>query len=104
METGNFIALGESLQQCYGATVVVPGSSDIEQAASIVNGIGMGAQILPRGKLRDLAAAIAYGDLMVAADTGSARIAAALNVPTITLFDPSWHGRYGQPFLILNLQ
>jgi hypothetical protein len=32
------------------------------------------------------------------------RIAAALKVPTITLFGPSWYERYGQPAPHLNLQ
>ncbi len=100
----NFVTLGKTLQQWYGATVIVPVGSDFEQAAGIVDEIGSGAQILPRGKLRDLAAAIACADLMVAADTGPARIAAALNVPTVTLFGPSWHGRYGQPLPHINLQ
>jgi ADP-heptose:LPS heptosyltransferase len=62
------------------------------------------AQIWPRGSLRDLASVLAEADLMIAADTGLARIAAALNVPTITLFGPSWHGRYGQPAPHINLQ
>lgn len=99
----NFITLGQLLQQRWNATVVVPVGSDLNQAAHIVEGIG-GAQILPRGKLRDLAVALACADLVVAADTGAARIAAGLNVPTITLFGPSWHGRYGQPLPHINLQ
>lgn len=49
------------MQQRYGASIVVPVGSDSEQAASVVNRIG-NVQILPRGKLRDLA------DFMVAAD------------------------------------
>ena len=100
----NFVTLGKTLQQWYSATVIVPVGSDFEQAARIVDKIGSGAQILPRGKLRDLADAIGCADLMVAADTGPARIAAALNVPIITLFGPSWHGRYGQPLPHINLQ
>lgn len=102
--TANFIKLGQTLQQQYGATVIVPVGSTWEQAAGIVEVIGNGARIWPRGNLRELAAAIACADLMVAADTGPARIAAALNVPTITLFGPSWHERYGQPLPHVNLQ
>lgn len=102
--TANFVTLGQTLQQRYGATVIVPVGSELEQAAGIVSEIGNGARIWPRGKLRDLAAAIACADMVVAADTGPARIAAALNVPTITLFGPSWHGRYGQPPPHVNLQ
>jgi ADP-heptose:LPS heptosyltransferase len=100
----NFITLGKVLQRFWGATVIVPVGSNINQSIYIVEEIGGQAQILPRGKLRDLAAALACADLVVAADTGPARIAAALNVPTITLFGPSWHGRYGQPLPHINLQ
>ncbi|MBF2006374.1 MAG: glycosyltransferase family 9 protein [Chlorogloeopsis fritschii C42_A2020_084] len=100
----NFITLGKVLQLLWNATVIVPVGSNLNQSASIVEGIGKEAQILPRGNLRDLAAALACADLVVSADTGPARIAAALNVSTITLFGPSWHGRYGQPPPHVNLQ
>lgn len=100
----NFITLGQILQQRWGATVVVPVGSDEPQAICIAEGIGGEARIFPRGKLRDLAAALACADFVIAADTGPARIAAALNVLTITLFGPSWHGRYGEPPPHFNLQ
>src|SRR5215217_5996623 len=54
--------------------------------------------------LRELAAALSFADIAVGADTGPARIAAALGVPTVTLFGPSWHGRYSQPPPHPNLQ
>ncbi len=100
----NFIHLGWSLQQRWGGTVIVPIGSSVNQATNIAKGIGGNARIFPRGKLRDLASALSFADLVVAADTGPARIAAAVNVPTITLFGPSWHGRYGQPPPHVNLQ
>ncbi|GAA6624065.1 glycosyltransferase family 9 protein [Scytonema sp. NUACC26] len=100
----NFITLGQILQQRWNATVVVPVGSNEQQALAIAKGIGGEAQIFPRGKLRDFAATLACGDLVIASDTGPARIAAALNVLTITLFGPSWHGRYGQPSPHINLQ
>jgi ADP-heptose:LPS heptosyltransferase len=99
----NFITLGKILQQRWDATAIVPVGSDAKQATYIAEKI-WGARVLPRGKLRDLAAALACADLVIAADTGPARIAAALNVPTLTLFGPSWHGRYGQPSPHVNLQ
>ncbi|MBV9387684.1 MAG: glycosyltransferase family 9 protein [Chroococcidiopsidaceae cyanobacterium CP_BM_ER_R8_30] len=100
----NFVTLGQSLQQQYGATVIVPVGSDLELSVKIAEAIGKSARILPRGKLRHLAATLACADLVVAADTGLARIAAVMGVPTITLFGPSWYGRYGQPLPHLNLQ
>jgi ADP-heptose:LPS heptosyltransferase len=100
----SWIALGRALQQQFGATTIVPIGSDMEQAEQIVRAIGGAAQLWQRGSLRQLAAGMATADLVIAADTGAARIAAALNVPTITLFGPSWHGRYGQPVPHINLQ
>lgn len=100
----SFIALGRALQEHYDASIIIPVGADEEQAAGIASGIGGTARIWPRGSLRDLMAAMNGADLMVAADTGVARIAAALRVPTITLLGPSWYGRYGQPAPHVNLQ
>ncbi len=100
----NFVTLGQSLQHRYNATVMVAVGSDLALSARIATAISGSADVLPRGSLRNLAAALACADLVIAADTGSARIAAALNVPTITLFGPSWHQRYGQPPPHINLQ
>lgn len=100
----NFVELGQTLQHDYGASILVPVGSDQTQAEQIVAGMGAAAHLWPRRSLRELAAVLACTDLVVAADTGVARIAAALDVPTITLFGPSWHGRYGQPSPHVNLQ
>lgn len=100
----NFIQLGQALQQYYQATILIPVGADPQQANRIAAGIGKAAQIWPRSSLRTLAAVLAQGDLVIAPDTGPARIAAALGVPTITLFGPSWHERYGQPSPHVNLQ
>ncbi len=100
-----FIALGKALQQQYGgATILVPVGSDPTQSEQIAQSIGGSALTWERRSLRELAAVLAEADLVVAADTGPARIAAALNVPTITLLGPSWQGRYGQPHPHTNLQ
>lgn len=99
-----FIAIGQALQQQYDATVIVPVGSDAVQAQQIVAAVGGTACLWQRGSLRSFAAAVSQADLMIAADTGPARIAAALDVPTVTLFGPSWSGRYGQPAPHLNLQ
>lgn len=100
----HFMTLGRALQEQYGATIIVPVGEDVEQAQQIVQGIGGTAQLWKRGSLRTLAAMMAEANLVVAADTGPARIAAALKIPTITLFGPSWQGRYGQPAPHINVQ
>jgi ADP-heptose:LPS heptosyltransferase len=100
----NFIALGRALQKNDGASVVVPVGASVEQAMSVVSSIGGTARLWQQGTLRSLAAMLSQVDIMVASDTGPARIAAAVGVPTITLFGPSWHQRYGQPKPHVNLQ
>jgi ADP-heptose:LPS heptosyltransferase len=100
----SFVTLGRALRQRYDATVIIPIGSDADLAEGIAGEIGGTACIWPRGSLCGLATAMDGADLAVGADTGVARIAAALKVTTITLFGPSWYGRYGQPAPHLNLQ
>jgi ADP-heptose:LPS heptosyltransferase len=99
---GSWGALGRALRERHGAGIVVPVGSDEGQAGRVA-GLA-GGTVLPRGTLRELAAALSHADLVVGADTGPARIAPSLRVPTVTLFGPSWHGRYGQPPPHANLQ
>ncbi|MDQ3639594.1 MAG: glycosyltransferase family 9 protein [Actinomycetota bacterium] len=96
--------LGRALTDHYGADVIVSAGSDPEQASRVARLIGNRARVCPRGTLRELAAALSHADLAVGADTGPARIASTLGVPTVTLFGPAWHGRYGQPPPHVNLQ
>ena len=98
----NWGSSGRVLADRHGAGIVVPVGSDPEQASRVA-GLA-GGQVWPRGTLRGLAAALSHADLAVGADTGPVHIAAALGVPTLTLFGPSWHGRYGQPPPHANLQ
>lgn len=100
---GHFVQLGQALQQ-QGATVIVPMGAAPAPAIPIVNGLGDTARVWEQGSLRSLAALMATVDLVIAADTGPAHLAAALHTPTITLFGPAWHDRYGQPDPHLNLQ
>jgi len=77
------------------------------QLADALRTAASGGTLRPGDRLpstRELAAALSHADLAVGADTGAARIAAASGVPTVTLFGPSWHGRYGQPSPHANLQ
>ena len=97
-----FVTLGQQLQQRYDAVIYVP-EGDGDRSEAIASQIP-NAQIWPHGPLRQFAGLLARMDITVAADTGPARISAALKVPTITLFGPSWQGRYGQPAPHVNLQ
>jgi len=102
--TESFIEIGMALNQTYSGTILVTIGANLEDAIVIQTGIGQNAQRLPKLPLRQLSAILAEADLAIAADTGLARIAAALQVPTITLFGPSWYERYGQPTPHINLQ
>ncbi|MBF2075019.1 MAG: glycosyltransferase family 9 protein [Synechococcales cyanobacterium C42_A2020_086] len=98
-----WIHLGRALQS-QGASLLIPVGAEADLADAIAQGIGGSTPLWPRGSLRSLAAVMAVADLVIAADTGLAQIAAALQVPTLTLFGPSWHERYGQPAPHINLQ
>ncbi|MBW4524403.1 MAG: glycosyltransferase family 9 protein [Phormidium tanganyikae FI6-MK23] len=95
----NFIELGQKLE----ASIVVLVGSDREQAVFVSNRIP-NAKLWELGTLRELAAMLSQTDLMIAGDTGAARISAAVGTPTITLFGASWYERYGQPKPHVNLQ
>ncbi|MDQ3637518.1 MAG: glycosyltransferase family 9 protein [Actinomycetota bacterium] len=97
-------ALGRALGNRHGADVVVPIGSNPEQASRVARLVGERARVWPRGSLRELAAALSCADIALGADTGPLRIAATLGVPTVMLFGPAWHGRYGQPPPHANLQ
>ncbi|HEY9880589.1 MAG TPA: glycosyltransferase family 9 protein [Leptolyngbyaceae cyanobacterium] len=101
--TDHFVALGQALRERYNASLIVPEGGSPEQVAAITRNLPQ-AQPWPRGSLRQLAALFAQVDCVVAGDTGPARIAAAMGTPTVTLFGPSWRGRYGQPDPHINLQ
>ncbi|MDO9599068.1 MAG: lipopolysaccharide heptosyltransferase I [Azoarcus sp.] len=65
-----------------------------ERAKRIVAGIP-GASVLPRLTLTDLAAELAEASACVAVDTGLGHLAAALDVPTLSLFGPTNPGFTG---------
>jgi ADP-heptose:LPS heptosyltransferase len=102
--TENFIAVGRALHQQFGASIVVVEGSEQEQSEQLVEAIGEPAKLWHRATLRNLAGMIAETNLVIAPDTGIAHIAAALNIPTLTLFGPSWHERYGHATPHVNFQ
>lgn len=92
-----FAALGRELLRRFGGTVLVLPGSDAAGAEHVARAIGPGAVAGEVGPLRRMAAELAEADLAVGADTGPLRLAARLGVPTLTLFGPSWSGRYAEP-------
>lgn len=100
------VSLAQALQEEMGLHVVIPEGSGAETAVAqrIAGALRLPATLLPQSSLRHYAAAAACCDLAIGADTGPLRIAAAAGALTVTLFGPSWHGRYGQPPPHENLQ
>ena len=79
-----------------GWAVRLPWGSEAERvrAERIVAGID-GAAVLPKLNLAGVAKVIAGAQACVAVDTGLGHLAAALDVPTISLYGPTLPGRVG---------
>ena len=83
-----------------GMQVKLPWGSDSEKARAerIAKGLP-GVQVLPKLPLAGVAAILAGARACVAVDTGLGHLAAALDVPTVSLYgptNPGWSGAYGQ--------
>ena len=82
-----------------GVEVRLPWGSLDEQARALRIAEGLqGAVVLPRLPLRDVARQLAGASACVAVDTGLGHLAAALDVPTLSLFgptNPGFTGAYG---------
>jgi ADP-heptose:LPS heptosyltransferase len=101
-----FVALGKALRDELGFEIVVSEGvgDESRRARDIVDGLGRGASLLPGGTPRQFAAAAARTDLVIGADTGPLRLAAATGTLAVGLYGPSWHGRYGLRPPGVNLQ
>ncbi len=101
-----FLALGRTLRDELGLEIVVSQGVGGEgaRARELVDALAGQATLLEAGSLRQFAAAAAHTDLVVGADTGPVRLAAATGALTVALFGPSWHGRYGLRPPNVNLQ
>lgn len=88
-----------------GLRVRLPWGSDAEKARAerIARGIE-GVQVLPKLPLAGVATILAGARACVAVDTGLGHLAAALDVPTVSLYgptNPGWSGTYGHSQLHL---
>ena len=88
-------ALAEHLNQA-GTALRVPWGNEVERqrAERIVQGLAC-AEVLPKLNLRGVAKAIAGAQACVAVDTGLGHLAAALDVPTISLYGPTLPAKVG---------
>lgn len=83
-----------------GYQVRLPWGNAIEQRrAQQIAAIHPNISLIPKTNLRGLAQEIAQAQAVVGVDTGLAHLAAALAVPSVTLYgatQPAWTGTYGQ--------
>ncbi len=98
----HFVALGRALRRL-GRPVVVLAAEQAGTAESLAGEIP-GAVVTPPVPLRRLAGLLAGVGVLVSADTGPAKLAAAVGVPVVGIFGPTWAGRYGQVGAGVNLQ
>jgi len=101
-----FVALGQALRDEMGFEILVSEGlgDEARRAREIVAALGRGATLLAAHTPRQLAAAATHTYLVVGADTGPVRLAAATGALTVALYGPSWHGRYGLRPPAINLQ
>lgn len=89
----HWIALAKLLKN---DPILIPWSNDQEKKrAELISAQSENAIILPKMRLSDLAAIIADGKFCIGIDSGLAHLAAAFNVPTITLYGPTNPKRIG---------
>jgi ADP-heptose:LPS heptosyltransferase len=91
----NYLLVGQWLIANYDMDLLIPVGEDKAMALALAQEIGPRATVLPRQELPRFAALLARADLCVSSDTGPGRIAAAVGVPAVTLYGPSYSGRYG---------
>ena len=94
-----FAALARELARD-GHRVVVTGSpTERDLAERVVNAAGLPGTAVLAGRLdlAGLAALVAYGRLVVSADTGIAHLATAYRTPSVVLFGPVRPDRWGPP-------
>ena len=85
----HFAELGDRLQRRTGAPVLLTaGPGERDDALAVRDRMESGASLAETPTLRHLVDLLAGARLVVAADTGPAHIAAAVGVPTLTLFGP----------------
>jgi len=86
----SFAALGDRLHARLGAKVLITaGPGEREQAAAVREAMRAESRLVEPASLQALTNVLAGARLVVAGDTGPAHIAAATEVPTLSLFGPT---------------
>lgn len=96
----NFIAAGEALHREFGAQVLlVGGKSEVEIAARMASAFAArGVRVIDatgRSDLHQSKALLRVCDLLVCNDSGPMHLSAAVGTPTLAVFGPANHWRWG---------
>lgn len=96
---GRFAALARELDRLGHRVVVTGSSAERDLAMRVATGAGLPATAVLAGRidLTDVAALVAYGRLLVSADTGIGHLATAYRTPSVLLFGPVSPRRWGPP-------
>jgi heptosyltransferase-2 len=93
-----FAALGKGLHADWGTPVLIfGGNEETELKQTIAEGMGAGCHVVSGTTLRQTAALIRRCSLFVSNDSGLMHMAAALQVPCVTIFGPTSPARV-QPY------
>lgn len=88
-------ALAEALSSL-GWAIRLPWGTELEKERAVRIASGLkGVSLLPRLNLAGMAEVLAAAQACVAVDTGLGHLAAALDVPTVSLYGPTLPGRVG---------
>lgn len=97
-----FAVVARHVKEVHGATVLLFEEPDGYGSAMV----GEGGAVPVRGTLRELMALIARCNLVICNDSAPMHIAAALGVPTVSLFGPQradWYGPAGEGHMVVQL-
>ncbi|MBD3168424.1 MAG: hypothetical protein GF307_03000 [candidate division Zixibacteria bacterium] len=90
---GNFMALAESIVEKYGIKIVMLYGPDEKEDIAEYSSTENIVFILPEN-IRRLAAVVDRSMLYIGGDTGPLHLAAALDIPTVSIFFASYWARY----------
>jgi heptosyltransferase I len=100
-----YAIVADELIKTFGIRVLILwGPGERVLAENMLHQMSEKAFIAPQTTLKQLMALIKQCKLLISGDTGPAHLAAALGVPTVTLFgpsDPRRNGPYGEPHKIV---
>ncbi len=96
---GRFATLAQELSRTGHQVVITGSASERDLAERVASRAGLPGTAVLAGRLglAELAALVAYGRLLISADTGIAHLATAYRTPSVVLFGPVRPDHWGPP-------